>query len=439
MAYKYTIGSQTIGDLTGSDDPDRNTAIDFEDDYIGFITSGSTILSISGSDVYLTNGANLYLDGGSNLYFDSTPSPASVFISEVGDGSNSLNIDANNVLYLTSDESVRIMNNSTTKVKFDFNNDVTEFSMPISSSLPISASSIHFADSIKVAGAPAGQDTVIDSQGNIYGNAIDTGVVSASAIVLTDDGSPVYQLPTSDGSSGQAMVTDGAGNLSFSTISGGGGGGSIGGSNTQIQFNNNGNLGASSKLTFDGSTLGIDGTIEHENYSKISYPSNMSNTGSYAKLKSYIREVFYTKYDWPNDYTPLFKIQPYDERTGEPYTGSNIYGVVAIEATINGVYNSTSPSSFYSVKAMLGATWNAGTVDITDYPYASIGAPSTFLDHFQDQIDGSAATFRFGYQAGVGTTGPMTMHFKIQTGYPAGSDGRYIYWVFTELFSGSSE
>ena len=134
MAYKYTIGSQVIGDLTGSDDPDRNTSIDFEDDYIGFITSGSTILSISGSDVYLANGANLYLDGGSNLYFDSTPSPASVFISEVGDGSNSLNIDANNILYLTSDESVRIMNNSTTKVKFDFNNDVTEFSMPISSS-----------------------------------------------------------------------------------------------------------------------------------------------------------------------------------------------------------------------------------------------------------------------------------------------------------------
>tara|TARA_X000001388_G_scaffold66782_1_gene53762 strand:+ start:1069 stop:1836 length:768 start_codon:yes stop_codon:yes gene_type:complete len=137
MAFNFSIGGQIIGDLSGSDDSDRNTVIDFEEDYIGFVTSGSTILSISGSDVYLANGSNLYLDGGSNLYFDSSPTPASVFISEVGDGSNSLNIDANNVLYLTADESVRVMNNSSTKVIFDFNNDVAEVEMPISSSTTI--------------------------------------------------------------------------------------------------------------------------------------------------------------------------------------------------------------------------------------------------------------------------------------------------------------
>jgi hypothetical protein len=134
MSYGYNKGTQVMGDISGSADSNRDTGIDFEENEINLVAGGSTILSISGSDVYLANGSNLYLDGGSNLYFDSTPSPASVFISEVGDGSNSLNIDANNVLYLTADESVRIVASDGTKVKFDFNNDVAEFSMPLSSS-----------------------------------------------------------------------------------------------------------------------------------------------------------------------------------------------------------------------------------------------------------------------------------------------------------------
>ena len=33
-----------------------------------------------------------------------------------------------------------------------------------------------------------------------------------------------YTFPASDGSAGQAIITDGAGNLSFGTVSGGGGG-----------------------------------------------------------------------------------------------------------------------------------------------------------------------------------------------------------------------
>ena len=51
MAYKYSKGHQIIGDLSGSDDADRNTGIDFEEDYIGFETSGSTIMVVSGSKV----------------------------------------------------------------------------------------------------------------------------------------------------------------------------------------------------------------------------------------------------------------------------------------------------------------------------------------------------------------------------------------------------
>jgi len=51
MAYKFSKGSQIIGDLSGSDDSNRDTGIDFEEDYIGFETGGSVSMVLSGSKV----------------------------------------------------------------------------------------------------------------------------------------------------------------------------------------------------------------------------------------------------------------------------------------------------------------------------------------------------------------------------------------------------
>ena len=50
MSYKYSKGAQVIGDLKAADDTERNTLIDFGEDYIGFETSGSLRMKISGSD-----------------------------------------------------------------------------------------------------------------------------------------------------------------------------------------------------------------------------------------------------------------------------------------------------------------------------------------------------------------------------------------------------
>jgi len=66
MAYKYTRGSQIIGDLKAEDDTERNTIIDFGEDRIDLQTSGSTRLKISGSQGQITfNEAYTfpYLDG----------------------------------------------------------------------------------------------------------------------------------------------------------------------------------------------------------------------------------------------------------------------------------------------------------------------------------------------------------------------------------------
>ena len=51
MAFNYSKGAQVIGDLKAADDQQRDTKIDFEEDYIALHTSGSATLVVSGSKV----------------------------------------------------------------------------------------------------------------------------------------------------------------------------------------------------------------------------------------------------------------------------------------------------------------------------------------------------------------------------------------------------
>ena len=50
MAFNYSKGAQVIGDLKAADDQQRDTKIDFEEDYIALYTSGSVRMVISGSE-----------------------------------------------------------------------------------------------------------------------------------------------------------------------------------------------------------------------------------------------------------------------------------------------------------------------------------------------------------------------------------------------------
>ncbi len=51
MAHNYSKGSTVQGDIKGADDSNRDTKIDFEEDYIGFETGGSPRLVVSGSKI----------------------------------------------------------------------------------------------------------------------------------------------------------------------------------------------------------------------------------------------------------------------------------------------------------------------------------------------------------------------------------------------------
>ena len=64
----------------------------------------------------------------------------------------------------------------------------------------------------------------------------------------------IYVLPDADGDPGQVLTTSGTGILSWSTGGGGAGASGIGGSNTQVQFNNAGLFGGSTNLTFSTAT-----------------------------------------------------------------------------------------------------------------------------------------------------------------------------------------
>ena len=57
-----------------------------------------------------------------------------------------------------------------------------------------------------------------------------------------------FKMPTSMGSDGQVLTTDGVDQTSWTTVSGGG---SPGGSDTQVQYNNGGSFGGMASMTFD--------------------------------------------------------------------------------------------------------------------------------------------------------------------------------------------
>ena len=92
--------------------------------------------------------------------------------------------------------------------------------------------------------------------------------------------SVVYRLPPADGSSGQVLSTNGSGILSWVSS----GGGSAAGANTQIQFNNNGVLGASPNLTWDGTNLGSNGTMSSGTMFALNFVASTDPFGNGRKF-----------------------------------------------------------------------------------------------------------------------------------------------------------
>ena len=120
---------------------------------------------------------------------------------------------------------------------------------------------------VNMAGAPVTQRANLQITGNLIlagagtANFVPAGLANLAYAVVNSNQSNITRLgnlnintfKVTGGTNGQYLQTDGTGNLAWVT-GGGNGNGVVGGSNRQIQFNNAGNFGGSSGLTWNSST-----------------------------------------------------------------------------------------------------------------------------------------------------------------------------------------
>lgn len=96
-------------------------------------------------------------------------------------------------------------------------------------------------------------DLSVSNRANISGNLRATGNINFTGSQNISLGT-VANVKITGGVNGYVLTTDGLGNLSWQAGGGGSGNGTPGGSNTQIQFNNNGTFGASPYFTYNDVT-----------------------------------------------------------------------------------------------------------------------------------------------------------------------------------------
>jgi len=132
---------------------------------------------------------------------------------------------------------------------------------------------------------------------------IQNGTINANAITTVHSNlGNVANVKISGGTNGYVLQTDGTGNLDWTAMSGGGGNGAPGGSNTQIQYNDNGLFGGNAGFTFNEvsglvnipgnlSVTGIiTGVVANSNYANYagnvvnSAQPNITSTGTLVSL-----------------------------------------------------------------------------------------------------------------------------------------------------------
>ena len=117
---------------------------------------------------------------------------------------------------------------------------------------------------VNMTGVPTTQKTNLGNVGNIIlagaGTLFRNAALANLAYSVTNAAQPnitsvgtlnINTLKISGGTTGQVLSTDGDGNLSWTTVSGGGGNGTPGGSNTQVQYNDAGDFGGDADFTYD--------------------------------------------------------------------------------------------------------------------------------------------------------------------------------------------
>lgn len=117
-------------------------------------------------------------------------------------------------------------------------------------------------------------------QANLGGAVNLAGPNTASTVTFT--------LPSADGTNGQALVTNGSGTLSFSSVTT-----FPGGSNTQLQYNNNGAFGGITGFTYNGTTVTFTNPTV-TNYTETAYTANSSTAITLALTNGTVQIITLT-------------------------------------------------------------------------------------------------------------------------------------------------
>ena len=224
MSYKFSLGERTFDDITAEVDAQANTKIDFEEDYIGFVTSGSSTLVVSGSSVGIgTTTPDYTLDVAGDIGVNQ-------YIYHNGDANTWINFTDNRIrLNAGGNNFIDCEDPGSAPHKVRINNGGNNIDFVIKDN----SNNVYFTADASTSRIGIGTDTLNHTLAVI-------GDISASVHI-----------------SASAFYGDGSNLTGIS----GGGGGSPAGSDTQIQFNDGGsNFGASSNLTYDDTLLKVSTT-----------------------------------------------------------------------------------------------------------------------------------------------------------------------------------
>jgi hypothetical protein len=171
MAYLYSKGNRLFGDIEYEDD--TNTQVDFDDDYIGLVAGGSTILAVSGTAVGIgTDAPDYTLDVAGDIGIDEKLIHNGDADTYIGfSGQNTINLVANGHSFLKYDGAIRINN------------------------------------------ANRDRDTEIMADDGTVALLVDAGT---NTVTFNEE----YTFPADDGDAGQTLTTDGSGAITWEDIPG---------------------------------------------------------------------------------------------------------------------------------------------------------------------------------------------------------------------------
>ena len=225
MSYKYTKGYTVQGDIKAADDTERNTIIDFGEDLIQLQTSGSTRLHIDNNGIYIPDSpadASLFVSGGIEItpgnqeglrFMKSATQLNFISFQDGTDGGSynaRLSYNSQEYLFIAPGRGADFfINSGESSGDFTYpfsimDNGTAKFTKGLTDS-SVRETNLDSTVAFYVSGTTDGNN-----------NAVFAGDVHISGSIVVGGS---YSFPTADGNANEVLTTDGAGTVSFQSIS----------------------------------------------------------------------------------------------------------------------------------------------------------------------------------------------------------------------------